>query len=88
VARQGRGSPDWFIGGTTNENGRRVELYFEFLDGGANYIAEIYRDGDDAHYRDHQLSYVIEEKVLRREDRLDIYMAPGGGCAIRLRRAE
>ena len=86
VARQGRGSADWFIGGTTNEQGRKVELYFEFLDEGANYIAEVYRDGDDAHYRDHQLSHVIEEKVVRREDRLEVYMAPGGGFAIKLRR--
>jgi alpha-glucosidase len=87
VARQGRGTQDWYIGGVTNETGRRVELYFEFLDEGADYIAEIYKDSDDAHYRDHQLGYVIEEKVVRREDRMGIYMAPGGGFAIRLRRA-
>jgi len=87
VARQGRGSHDWFIGGTTNEQGRQVELYFEFLDEGANYIAEVYRDSDDAHYRDHPLGHVIEEKVVRREDRMGVYMAPGGGFAIRLRKA-
>jgi len=86
VARQGRGVEDWFVGGVTNEEGRRVELYFEFLEEGANYVAEIYRDSEDAHYRDHQLGHVIEEKVVRREDRLDVYMAPGGGFAIRLRK--
>jgi len=87
VARQGRGTQDWFVGGVTNEQGRRVEISFEFLDEGANYIAEVYRDSEDAHYRDHQLGYEIEEKVVRREDSLDVYMAPGGGFAIRLRRA-
>jgi len=86
VARQGRGMADWFVGGTTNEEARRVEIYFEFLDEGADYIAEIYRDGDTAHYRDHQLDYKVEEKVVRRDDRLDVYMAPGGGFAMRLRR--
>lgn len=85
VARQGRGSSEWFIGGVTNEEARRVELYFEFLDSGAEYVAEIYRDSEDAHYRDHQLGYVIEEKVIRREDRLSVYMASGGGFAMRLR---
>jgi alpha-glucosidase len=86
VARQGRKMTDWFVGGMTNEEGRRVEVYFEFLDEGASYVAEIYRDGEDAHYRDHQLGYVIEEKMVRREDRLDVYMASGGGFAMRLRR--
>lgn len=84
VARQGRDSEEWFIGGVTNEEGRRVELYFDFLDEGKEYVAEVYRDSEDAHYRDHQLGYVIEKRVIRREDRLSVYMAPGGGFAIRL----
>ena len=84
VARQGWESSDWYIGGVTNEEARRVELYLDFLDAGANYVATIYRDSDDAHYRDHQLGYVIEEKVLRHGDKLDLYIAPGGGFAIKL----
>lgn len=86
IARQDRNSPDWYIGGVTNEEGRKVELYIDFLEPGINYIAEIYRDSADAHYRDHQLGYIIEEKIFRQGDRIDIYMAPGGGFAIRLRR--
>lgn len=86
VARQAWESPDWYIGGVTNEEARRVELYLDFLDDGANYTATIYRDSEDAHYRDHQLGYVIEEKVLRKGDKLDIYIAPGGGFAIKMRK--
>ncbi|MBQ8157220.1 glycoside hydrolase family 97 protein [Candidatus Saccharibacteria bacterium] len=86
VARQEWDSPNWYIGGVTNEEGRRVELYIDFLEPGVNYTATIYRDSEDAHYRDHQLGYVIEEKVIRQGDRIEMYMAPGGGFAIRLRK--
>lgn len=86
VARQEWQSQNWFIGGVTNEEGRKVELYLDFLDPEVNYIATIYRDSDDAHYRDHQLGYVIDEKVLRRGDKIEIYMAPGGGFAMKLQK--
>ena len=86
VARRAWKSDDWYIGGVTNEEGRNVELYLDFLEDGVNYSARIYRDSEDAHYRDNQLGYVIEDKVLRRGDRLDIYMAPGGGFAIEIKK--
>ena len=86
MARQAWGSDDWYIGGVTNEEGRRVELYVDFLEPGINYIATVYRDSDDAHYRDHQLGYVIEEKIVRNGDRLEMYIAPGGGFAIKLQK--
>jgi len=84
VARQEWEGSGWYIGGVTNEEGRKVELYLDFLDADVNYVATIYRDSEDAHYRDHQTGYVIEEKILRRGDKIDIYMAPGGGFAMKL----
>ena len=84
VARQVWESEDWYVGGVTNEEARRVELYIDFLEPGVNYIATVYRDSDDAHYRDHQLGYVIEEKIVRNGDRMEMYIAPGGGFAIKL----
>jgi hypothetical protein len=84
VARQAWKSQNWYVGGVTNEEGRRVELYFDFLEEGVLYRAKLYRDADDAHYRDNQMAYVIEEKILRKGDRLDIYMAPGGGFALEI----
>ncbi len=84
VARQVWESSDWYIGGVTNEEGRRVELYIDFLEPSVNYVATVYRDSDDAHYRDHQLGYVIEEKIVRNGDRMEMYIAPGGGFVIKL----
>jgi alpha-glucosidase len=86
VARQAWDSDEWYIGGVTNEEGRRVDLYIDFLQPQTNYVATIYRDSEDAHYRDHQLGYVIEEKIIRNGDRMEMYIAPGGGFAMKIRR--
>ncbi len=85
VARQERNSDDWYVGGVTNEEGHRVRLNLDFL-GDYAYEARIYRDGDDAHYRENQLSYVVESRKVNKMDYLDIWMAPGGGFAVSLKR--
>lgn len=87
VARQGRDTEDWFVGGVTNEESHRVRLNLDFLADGI-YEAEIYRDGDDAHYRENQLSIIIETRKVGRMDNLDIFMAPGGGFAVRLKKVQ
>ncbi len=83
VARKDRSSSDWYIGGVTSEEARRIHIDLNFLDAGI-YLAETYVDSDDAHFRDNQFGIKIEQKRLGRNDYLDLYMAPGGGFAIRL----
>ena len=83
VARRERGSDNWFIGGVTNENAHALRLDFSFLPVG-NYRAEIYRDDETAHFRDNPLAIKIEQKEIKYADTFDIFMAPGGGFAIRL----
>ena len=84
VARQDRDTPDWYIGGVTNEEAHRVRLNLDFLDDDVTYTAEIYRDSDTAHYRDNQLGITIETRKISKSDFLDIWMAPGGGFAVRI----
>lgn len=84
VARQGRGSANWYIGGVTNEEAHRVRLNMDFLESGAEYEARIYRDADTAHYRDNPVAYTIEDRRITQGDYLDIWMAPGGGFAVEL----
>jgi len=84
VARQDRNTPDWYIGGVTNEEAHRVRLNLDFLDDDITYTAEIYRDSDTAHYRDNQLGITIETRKITKADNLDIWMAPGGGFAVRI----
>lgn len=84
VARKDRDSSDWYIGGVTDENARRVNINLDFLEHGT-YVAEIYMDTDEAHYRDNPFGITITEKHIGKNDTLDLFMAPGGGFAIRLR---
>ncbi|MCL2094872.1 glycoside hydrolase family 97 protein [Candidatus Saccharibacteria bacterium] len=84
TARQDRNSQDWYVGGLTNDSPRKLNLGLDFLPGDATWIAEIYRDSPDAHFRDHPLGINIESREVRSTDRFEMYLAPGGGFAIRL----
>lgn len=88
VARQGRGIDEWFVGGVTNEDAHRVRLELKAFLPDGEFIAEIYRDSDLAHYRDNPLGITIEQKTVTKGDNLDLWMAPGGGFAIRFSRKE
>ena len=85
VARKARDSENWYIGGVTDENGRRIHLDLSFL-GSYAYEAIIYSDSEGSHYRDNQ--FAIDKKHLRvdKNSGLDLYMAPGGGFAIELKK--
>ncbi|MBR3254275.1 glycoside hydrolase family 97 protein [Candidatus Saccharibacteria bacterium] len=85
VARKDRNSEDWYIGGVTDENSRRVNISLDFLDSGV-YEAKIYADSEDAHYRDNPFGHEIQKKHVGRNDTLKIYLAPGGGFAIHLKK--
>lgn len=87
VARKDRDSNDWYIGGVTDETARRIHINLDFLESGA-YEASIYADSNDAHYRDNQFGIMKQRKHVGRNDTLDLYMAPGGGFAIRLKRLD
>ena len=85
MARKERGGQDWYVGGVTDENARSVSVSLDFLDADKSYTATIYRDGADADYRtETRHSIAIESKPVRRGDKLDLTMAPGGGFAVRL----
>ena len=84
VARQDRDSSDWYIGGVTNEFARRVNLNLEFLEDGIKYTAYTYRDGGAADYRENPLDIEVEKRVIDKTELLDIWLAAGGGFAIRL----
>lgn len=85
VARQDRDSNDWYIGGITDEFSRRINLHLDFLPEGT-YEADIYSDSDEAHYRDNPFGILITKKRVERTNTLDLYLAPGGGFAIKLKK--
>jgi alpha-glucosidase len=51
-------------------------------------MAEIYRDGDGAHWKSDPYDLVIEEQEFSKDDLLELPLAAGGGAAVRFRMAE
>ncbi len=87
VARKERAGEDWFIGSITNEKKRDFDLPFKFLTKGKTYVAEIYRDADDADWKTNPIAYKIEKRLVTRDSNFSFHLAPGGGEAIRLKPA-
>lgn len=84
-ARKDWDSDDWYLGALTNEDGRTVELSLDFLEEGKSYTAQIYRDGEAAHWETNPYPIIIEEKAVTNADDMSLAMAPGGGAAIRFK---
>jgi len=82
IARQERGTDNWFVGGITDENARSQHVIFDFLEDGKTYNATIYKDGPNAHWNDNPQDYAIEQMKVTKDSMIDIAMAAGGGFAI------
>lgn len=83
IARKDRAGDDWYLGALTDENARDVEISLSFLDEDAVYVAEIYRDGADADWRDNPYDIVIETRNVGAGDTLTLPLATSGGAAVR-----
>lgn len=84
VARQARGTHNWFIGSITNEKARNVAIDLSFLPANKSYIATLYKDGKDADYAKNPGSYEIVKQDVSAGDTISVQLAPGGGVAISL----
>lgn len=87
VARQRRGGDDWFLGAITDETGRVLKAPLAFLEPGRAYVADVWRDADDADWTTNPSALTREARVVRRGDVLSLRLAPGGGQAVWLRPA-
>ncbi len=84
IVRKDRHSDDWYLGATTNDEARTVDVKLDFLSPGKAYVAEIYRDGEGANdVGDARFKIAIEKQKVTSADTLMLKMAPGGGEAIR-----
>lgn len=82
VARKAKGSNNWFVGNTSDENGHTSKLSLDFLDAGKKYIATIYADAPNAHYEKNPAAYTIKKMTVTNKTKLKLTAAPGGGYAI------
>ena len=85
IARQQRGAADWYLGATTDENARKLDIPLDFLERGKRYEAQIYRDAPDANYLTNPQALVIEKRRVTAKDRIEAALAPGGGLAVRFK---
>ena len=81
-ARKAKGTDDWFIGRTNDEEPRNSKISLDFLDPGRTYTATIYSDAPNAHYEMNPQAYVIKKMPVTNQTTLTLHCAPGGGYAI------
>jgi hypothetical protein len=84
MARKAKGKSNWFMGAITDENARNFTTGLDFLDPGKKYTATIYRDGNNADWKNNPEEYVIEKFIVDNKTKLALKLAPGGGTAISL----
>ena len=82
VARKAKKTGRWFIGNVNGEKPRTSTVLFDFLDPTKKYIATIYADGKDAHFKTNPQSYSIRKVVVTGKSKLLQWCAPGGGYAV------
>jgi len=88
VARKAKGTGKWFVGSVGGVNSRTSKMSFDFLDAGKTYIATIYADAKDAHYKTNPQAYTIRKVLVNKKSELSQFCAPGGGYAISLVEAD
>jgi glucan 1,4-alpha-glucosidase len=87
VARKTKGKSSWFVGNVNGETPRISNIAFDFLDADKSYIATIYSDGKDAHYKTNPQAYSIRKVIVNNKSKLAQWSAPGGGYAISITEA-
>lgn len=88
VARKAKGTNNWFVGGVAGENGHTSKISFDFLQPGKTYVATIYSDAKDAHYKTNPQAYQIRKVLMNSKSKLTQFAAPGGGYAISIIEAD
>lgn len=85
TVRKDRHSEDWYLGAITNEQARTLEIKLDFLAPNKKYTAEIYSDGQSADMESNPLAIEITSQETDRNKTMKLWLAPGGGTAIRFR---
>ncbi|MFM5913821.1 MAG: glycoside hydrolase family 97 catalytic domain-containing protein, partial [Chakrabartia godavariana] len=84
-ARKDRNSADWYVGGVNDATPRTIDAKLDFLDADKTYTATIYRDGPGATYESEaRHNIVVETRKVKKGDSLSLWLAPGGGAAVRI----
>jgi alpha-glucosidase len=80
-----RHGADWFVGAMTNDTARTLRLDLSFL-GAGSYTLDAWVDGVNADRN--AMDYKRERRSVTSGDKVELRLAPGGGYAAILRRAQ
>ena len=78
-----RSKQDWYVGAMTDWTARELVVDLSFLNEG-EYVMESYQDGPNAQRYGNDYRYGIQK--VKKDARLKIELAPGGGWAARLKK--
>lgn len=76
---------NWYVAGMSDWSARDLTVKFDFLTNG-NYEATICRDGINADR--YAADYVIQKGIVKKNDEMNIHLAPGGGFLIQLKKKQ
>ena len=88
VARKAKSKSNWFVGNVNGETPRTSNVTFDFLEPGKTYIATLYADAKDAHYKTKPQAYTVRKGIVTSKSKLSQWSAPGGGFAISIIEAD
>ena len=71
IARKAKGTGNWFVGCTADENGHESRLFFDFLDPEKKYVAVIYADAKDADWKNNPQAYTIKERCVDKQKQIE-----------------
>ena len=88
IARREKGTNNWYVGCTADENGHDTRLNLDFLQPDKQYIATIYADAKDASWDKNPQAYTITQRIVTNRSKLDLHAGSGGGFAISIKEAK
>ena len=88
IARREKGTNNWYVGCTADENGHDTRLNLDFLQPDKQYIATIYADAKDASWDKNPQAYTITQGIVTNRSKLDLHAGSGGGFAISIKEAK
>jgi alpha-glucosidase len=84
VARRQANGEAWYVGTSTNEEARTLDVPLDFLDDGTTYVAHVYEDTPESDYEEKPHAYRIRRGLVTAEDTIEAAMGRSGGQALRL----
>ncbi len=76
---------NWYLGCLTNRESRTLKIPLSFLKEKKEYKITLYEDAPDSHYLNNKEDYRILQLTATADMNLEVTLAPGGGCALRIK---